>query len=75
MKWMKFRVMGLVLVCLVAVATGCDKPLASPPGDGKADVDVRIGGGEGVEVDVDGPDGKKVDVDVGGGDGVKVDAD
>lgn len=70
------------LLCLSGFASvGCESP-SSTKSDDKAKVDVNVGGGKGIEVDVEGrepadPDKKQVDVDVdiGGGDGIKVDLD
>jgi hypothetical protein len=72
MKFWNLGMIALSVLSVMAAATGCD---ARRVDDGKTNVDVRIGGGQGIEVDVDGPEGKRVDVDVGGGDGVKVNTD
>ncbi len=52
-----------------------------PVEEKKADVDVQIGGGQGIQVDVDRDGGPlrreraDVDVDIGGGGGIRVDVD
>lgn len=72
---MKVSYLLLLSVALLGVTLGCDR--SNAPGK-KTDVDVKVGGGEGVKVDVDSkptilPERKAdVDVDVGG---VKVDVD
>ncbi len=80
---MKFVVSKLLLASLFVMgiaAIGCDgRPVAGPTQD-KAKVDVDVGGGKGVQVDVEGrepadPTRRKadVDVDIGGGKGINVD--
>lgn len=72
---MKVSYLFLLSVAMLGVTLGCDS--ANAPAK-KADVDVKVGGGEGVKVDVDSRPGilpeKKADVDVDVG-GVKVDVD
>ena len=72
---MKIATHFLLLLVALCFATGCDR--SASPGK-KTNVDVKVGGGEGVKVDVDSKPSllpKKdtdVDIDVGG---VKIDVD
>jgi hypothetical protein len=83
---MKIRAMLSLSLMLAAslLSVGCDTPAGGPAGK-RTDVDVKVGGGEGVKVDVDRDGGTNrrtdvdvkagpVDIDVKGKDG-KVDVD
>jgi hypothetical protein len=65
-------------LALLVALVGCEtRTTTSPAPDRGSKVDVKVGGGEGVKVDVEGNrpgDKTDVDVDVGRG-GVKVDVD
>jgi hypothetical protein len=84
MNWLKWQSLyGALMLAgmLFLFASGCDKPTPIAPADKsreKADVDVKIGGGEGVKVHVNPKSSNpndEVNVQVGGGKGVKVDVD
>jgi hypothetical protein len=65
---MKIRAMLSLSVVLAAslFSVGCDTPAGGPAGK-KTDVDVKVGGGEGVKVDVNRDGGPRTDVDVKAG--------
>lgn len=72
---MRFNLMSLAAVGLLAATLGCESRPATvptPPADGR--IDIKTGpGGVDVEVDRDGDGKKAVDVDVAPGGGVNVD--
>ena len=81
------RIYSVVLIIATLAAIGCESgtaPNSAPPvKNDRTDVKVDVGGGRGINVDVDAPDrplrrdgkGADLDVNVGGGEGIRVDVD